>query len=202
MRYKTAYASVIKPLHPVRFYPRRCVIKPLHPVGFYHRRCAIKPLHPVRFYLILHSLAFTDDTMAQRLRVMKFGDAPGNIFFPWSRGNGGTDYFRFKDLHDLIIRSPEELFVDLQHGGPYVQLRFRRSGQEYPGQPSRRVWEGQQLNIDVGVGCLIHLYRNCEATSYEWKEMEYDGKTFVEFHFHFKYVSKRGRVLPRINYKE
>ena len=140
--------------------------------------------------------------MAQRLYVMKFGDGRRDIFDPWSRGNGGTGFFRFKDLHNLIIRSPKELFEDLQHEGPYVQLRFYRGHLESPGASSKRVWEGQQLNIDVGVGCLIHLYRNCEATSYEWKQMENDGKTFYEFHFHFKYVSKRGRVLPRINYKE
>ena len=110
----------------------------------------------------------------------------------WTRENSGTDVFFFKDLHNLIIHSPKEFFKEIQHKHGFIQLRFERTERESPGPSSTQVWQGQQLNVDVGAGCLIQLYLDEEATSYDWKQMEYDEKAFYEFSFHFKYKSKRG----------
>ena len=128
-----------------------------------------------------------------------------------ARGSGGNIpskrvYYTLDDLHRLSIQCLKDEISHISHesGCSEIVLTHCPRGRYHPthllNSPHITFFRGQMnvyLNVMFGV-TRIKIFYDPRAT--EMSENSHD--IFKDFIFNFEYVTKKGRVLRRINYSE
>ena len=129
--------------------------------------------------------------MACKIYVMKYGNGEGDFTKPFSRGNGGTDFYDIDDgsLRSLILFGPTHvLTADYTEVGRTAFFKCPpQSEEEPPGEDFYKKGPIEYLYIDVNVGCTIRISSERRIPTPIWKTCEGDdGKSYSEVIFQFQ----------------
>ena len=129
--------------------------------------------------------------MACKIYVMKYGNGEGDFTKPFSRGNGGTDFYDIDDgsLQRLAIFGPTHvLTADYTEVGRTVFFKCPpQSDEELPGEDYHKKGPVENLHIIVNVGCVIRISSQRRIPTPVWEKYECDdGKSYSEVIFQFQ----------------